>query len=60
MGLPDLNRNRGFIECSIDVVDGDGVEWVGCVAADIHNHRQSSLFSSSSDMLVINEIWYLR
>lgn len=31
---------RGLVKCGVDVVDGDRVVWVGCVAAHIADYAQ--------------------
>ena len=43
--LPNINRNRRFIECSIDGVDRNRIEGICCITADINNNTQPTGFA---------------
>lgn len=57
---PNLDGNCGLIECGIDIVNWDGIEGIGSIAADVDDNRQLSRFPSRGNGGMIDEVRDLR
>lgn len=53
--LPNINWNRGFIKCSIDGIDRNRIEGIGCITADIDNNTQPTGFARFGNRFMCDE-----